>query len=63
MRNFKAEPTADKVGLVHFIAAFGGTARAQPIEVKMFVGEPLAKRDGRWLVPRFQKTPAAWFER
>ena len=63
MPDFKAEPTADKVGLVHFIAAFGGTARAQPIEVKTFVGELLAKREGRCWVPRFQKTPAAWFER
>ena len=63
MRDFKAEPTADNVALVHFVAAFGGIARAQAIEVKMFVGELLTTGEGRWLMRQFQKTPTAWFER
>ena len=61
MRDFKAERITDDVALVHFFASFSGTAEGQPIEVKMFIGEVLVKREGRWLVRWFQNSPVGPF--
>jgi len=63
MSDFNAERISDDIALVHFFAAFSGTAAGQPIDVKMFIGELLVKREGRWLVRWFQNSPAgptAW---